>query len=218
MSSVGQREIKTQQRVITFLRDALGYAYLGHWKDRETNSNIEEQRLTDWLRQRGHDDQLINRTLFELNKAAALGGSKTLYDANREVYGLLRYGVKVRPEVGEQTVTVWLVDWEHPGNNDFAVAEEMTVYGVHTKQPDLVLYVNGIALGVLELKRSIVPVSEGSRRKPCVPARSKRTESVGRDVPAQPLLPTHCCCARPRTPPRSWRPSAASAPVAWRGR
>lgn len=35
--------------------------------------------------------------LFELSKAVAISGNKTLYDANREVYGLLRYGVKVRP-------------------------------------------------------------------------------------------------------------------------
>src|SRR5688572_20158408 len=108
MSGVGQREIATQQRVIAFLRDALDYAYLGHWKDREGNSNIEEQRLAHWLRRQGHGDKLINRALFELNKAVALGGSKTLYDANREVYGLLRYGVKVKPEVGEQNVTIWL--------------------------------------------------------------------------------------------------------------
>ena len=164
MSGVGQREIKTQQRVIAFLRDALGYGYLGNWKDRDGNSNIEVDRLTDWLRRQGHDDKLINRALFELNKAAALGGSKTLYDVNRDLYGLLRYGLKVKPEVGEQTVSVWLVDWEHPENNDFAVAEEVTVFGVHTKRPDLVLYVNGIALGVLELKRSIVSASEGIRQ------------------------------------------------------
>jgi type I restriction enzyme R subunit len=164
MSTVGQREILTQKRVVGFFKDALGYDYFGHWKDREGNSNIEEDRLTDWLRRQGHDEKLIGRALFELNKAAALGGSRTLYDANREVYGLLRYGVKVRPGVGEQTVTVWLVDWEYPENNDFAVAEEVTVYGVHTKRPDVVLYVNGIALGVLELKRSIVSVSEGIRQ------------------------------------------------------
>lgn len=164
MSTVGQREIKTQQRVIAFLRDTLCYTYLGHWKSREDNSNIEKDLLTNWLRRQGHDDKVINRVLFELYKAAALGGSKTLYDANREVYGLLRYGVKVKREVGEQTVTVWLVDWAHPENNDFAVAEEVTVYGVHTKRPDLVLYVNGIAMGVLELKRSTVAVSEGIRQ------------------------------------------------------
>ncbi len=164
MTRVGELERMSQNRVITFLRDALGYTYLGHWKDREGNANIEKELLSSWLRQRGHDDKLINKVLHELDKAAALGGSKTLYDANREVYGLLRYGVKVKPEAGEQTVTVWLVDWKHPENNDFAVAEEVTVCGVHTKRPDLVLYVNGIAVGVLELKRSTVSVSEGIRQ------------------------------------------------------
>jgi type I restriction enzyme R subunit len=164
MSSVGQRELLTQKRVVAFFRDSLGYAYLGHWKDREGNSHIEERLLTDWLRCQGHSDKIITKTLFELGKAAALGGSGTLYDANREVYGLLRYGVKVKPEVGEQTATVWLIDWENPANNDFAVAEEVTVYGAYTKRPDLVLYVNGIALGVLELKRSTVAVSEGIRQ------------------------------------------------------
>jgi type I restriction enzyme R subunit len=161
---VGQCEIQTQKRVLAFFQDALSYAYLGHWKDREGNANVEQALLTDWLKRQGHSGKLIDKVLRELDKAAALGGSKTLYDANREVYGLLRYGVKVRPEVGEQTGTVWLIDWANPDNNAFGVAEEVTVLGVHTKRPDLVLYVNGIALGVLELKRSTVSVSEGIRQ------------------------------------------------------
>lgn len=37
--SVGEREIRTQQRVIAFLTDALGYDYLGHWQERAGNSN-----------------------------------------------------------------------------------------------------------------------------------------------------------------------------------
>ena len=164
MTAVGEREIWTQRRVVGFFRDTLGYDYLGHWQDRADNRNVEEELLAGWLRRQGHGDRIIAKTLYDLNRAAALGGSKTLYDANREVYDLLRYGVKVRPEVGEQTVTVWLIDWENPGNNDFAIAEEVTVAGRNTKRPDLVLYVNGIALGVLELKRSTVSVNEGIRQ------------------------------------------------------
>ena len=164
MSAVGQREIQTQRRVIAFFQDALGYRYLGRWQDRPSNRNVEREQVADWLKCQGHSDKIIDKVLFELNKAAALGGSKTLYDANREVYGLLRYGVKVRPDVGEQNVTVWLIDWKNPGNNDFAIAEEVTVRGENTKRPDLVLYVNGIALGVLELKRSTVSVAEGIRQ------------------------------------------------------
>ena len=164
MSTVGQREIFTQNTVVAFFRDALNYNYVGHWKDRDGNSNIEQDLLSDWLRRQGNSDKIIQKTLFELNRANGLGGSRSLYDANREVYGLLRYGVKVKPEVGEQNVTVWLIDWSTPENNDFAIAEEVTVYGVNTKRPDLVLYVNGIALGVLELKRSTVSVTEGIRQ------------------------------------------------------
>ena len=164
MSTVGEREILTQRRVLAFVRDVLGYAYLGHWKDRPDNGNVEEALLTDWLTRQGHNDKIIGKVLFELGKAAAVGGSKTLYDANREVYGLLRYGVKVKPEVGEQTITVWLIDWAHTEINDFAIAEEVTVVGENIKRPDLVLYVNGIALGVLELKRSTVSVTEGIRQ------------------------------------------------------
>ena len=161
---VGEREIRTQRRVVEFFRDALGYDYLGHWQDRPDNRNVEEGLLEDWLRRQGHGDGIITKALYELNRAAALGGSKSLYDANCKLYDRLRYGVKVRLEAGEQTVTVWLIDWTNPGNNRFAIAEEVTVAGRNAKRPDLVLYVNGIALGVLELKRSTVSVSEGIRQ------------------------------------------------------
>jgi len=110
VSTVGQRELLTQKRVVAFFKNTLDYTYLGHWKDRTDNSNVKEDLINDWLKRQGHSDKIIGRVLFELGKAAALGGSKTLYDANREVYGLLRYGVKVRPDVGEQNITVWLID------------------------------------------------------------------------------------------------------------
>lgn len=164
MSTVGQREIRTQQEVVRFFRDALDYAYLGHWQDREANSHIEQEPLEGWLRDRDVEEKLVSRVLHQLGQAAALSGSKTLYDANREVYGLLRYGVKVKPAVGEQFETVWLIDWEHPEKNDFALAEEVTVMGERAKRPDIVLYVNGIALGVLELKRSTVSLTQGIRQ------------------------------------------------------
>jgi len=88
-----------------------------------------------------------------------------LFEANREVYGLLRYGVKVQESAGAPHVTVNLIDWTDLDANDFAFAEEVTVAGPqHTKRPDVVLYVNGIALVTLELKRSTVAVTEGIRQ------------------------------------------------------
>ena len=164
MSNVGQLERKTQNRVVKFFKEQLDYDYLGDWEYREGNSNIETDLLTKWLKKRDVSEALIKRTLRKLDAAAALGEGKKLYDANKEVYRLLRYGVKEKDGTGEQNQTVWLIDWENPKNNDFAIAEEVTVKGELKKRPDIVIYVNGIALGVIELKRSSVSVSEGIRQ------------------------------------------------------
>ena len=95
MSTVGQIEKKTQQRVVKLFREQLGYDYLGDWTDREGNRNIEEKYLRTFLREKqGCDEALITRALHLLDKAAA-DTSKSLYDRNRAVYDLLRYGVKV---------------------------------------------------------------------------------------------------------------------------
>ncbi|MFH7585626.1 type I restriction endonuclease subunit R [Oceanimonas smirnovii] len=164
MGTVGQRERETQNRVVRFFQNELGYEYLGNWQDREGNRNIEADVLEAWLQQRGVSPALINRALRQLDAAAALGEGKQLYYANKEVYRLLRYGVKDKESAGEQKQTVWLIDWQNPQANHFAIAEEVSIKGENKKRPDIVLYVNGIALGVLELKRSSVSVSEGIRQ------------------------------------------------------
>lgn len=164
MTDVGQVERMAQERVVKLFQEELGYEYLGDWHDGNRNSGVETELLTQNLKARGYDDNLITRALDQLGKAAAVGAGHDLYEANRDVYQLLRYGVKVKPGVGEQTETVWLIDWANPEANHFAVAEEVTVLGQHTKRPDVVLYVNGLALGVLELKRSKVSVTEGIRQ------------------------------------------------------
>ncbi len=164
MSKVGQIERRTQEHVVELFHDRLGYEYLGDWEYRDGNANVEVELLTPNLEARGYSDNLINKAIEKLKSDASLGGGRSLYEANRDVYGLLRYGVKVKPGQGEQVETVWLIDWKNPGANHFAVAEEVTVAGNHTKRPDLVLYVNGIALSTIELKRSKVSVTEGVRQ------------------------------------------------------
>ncbi len=164
MSTVGQIEKKTQQRVVKLFHGILHYDYLGDWHERDNNRNIEEHCLRVFLKdEQGYDETLINKALCELNRVAG-DQTRGLYDINKDVYSLLRYGVKIKPEAGENTRTVWLIDWKHPECNHFAIAEEVTVAGENTKRPDIVLYVNGIALGVLELKRSTVSVGEGIRQ------------------------------------------------------
>lgn len=163
-SNIGKIERITQNRIIDLLQKELGYRYLGNWEERESNSNVEEYILSDWLLNKmKYSQSLVNKAIFDFTKATN-NQSKSLYDVNKEVYSMLRYGVNVQAEMGQNKQTVWLIDWKNPQNNDFAIAEEVTIKGVYKKRPDIVLYVNGIALGVLELKRSTVSISEGIRQ------------------------------------------------------
>jgi type I restriction enzyme R subunit len=175
MSEVGQKERATQNRVVELFKNRLGYEYLGNWGEREGNKNIEEGLLRSFLVEgQGIDEALAHQAIRGIDQAAS-SGTRSLYDANREVYGLLRYGVPVKASHEESHRTVWLVDWEHPERNRFALAEEVTVRGRHDKRPDIVVYVNGIALAVIELKRSTVSVSEGIRQN----LASQRPEFIG---------------------------------------
>jgi len=160
---VGQIERITQNRVVKLFQAELGYTYLGNWEDRESNSNIEEVLLTNYLKRKGYTEVQIDKAIYELKTTAGNFGDN-LYTTNKNVYQFLRYGVKVKAEAGENFETIHLVNWKNPETNDFAIAEEVTIKGNKIKRPDIVLYVNGIALGVLELKRSIVTVNDGIRQ------------------------------------------------------
>ncbi|MEA9413465.1 HsdR family type I site-specific deoxyribonuclease [Flavobacterium sp. PL02] len=161
-SKVGKLERETQNRVVALIQNELKYRYLGNWEEKDNNSNVEEEILSTWLLNK-YDQNLVTKAIYEFTKATN-DQSKSLYDVNKEVYALLRYGVTVQPEIGQNKKTVWLIDWNNPINNDFAIAEEVTIRGIHKKRPDIVLYVNGIALGVIELKRSTVSITEGIRQ------------------------------------------------------
>jgi type I restriction enzyme, R subunit len=163
MSDIGQPERATQNRVIALFREELNYRYLGDWTDRNGNSNIEEGLLTDYLTRNGYNQAQISSAIYKL-RTEADNHSRNLYGNNKSVYSLLRYGVQVQIKAGMVTDTVHLINWKEPEKNDFAIAEEVTLHGNYDRRPDLVLYVNGIAVGVLELKNSRVSIGDGIRQ------------------------------------------------------
>lgn len=162
--SIGENERATQDRVVNFFkdRDILDYEYLGNLKD-VTNKNIREDRLRAYLRLSGYSHKLIDGAVGQLVRAAD-DMTHGLYDANQKVYSLLKYGAKVAESPEVEPKTVYFMDIENPTNNDFAIAEEVTVVERHEKRPDIVIYLNGIAMAVIELKKSSVSVSNGIRQ------------------------------------------------------
>ena len=167
-SHIGEPERSVQNRLLALFKEKLKYEYLGNYEYRTCNRNIERKLLFDYLmstKKWSRDE--AKRAITKLEKEAYCT-PQNMQEKNEKVYSLLRYGVNVSPDVGTKKITVNLIDWEHPDKNQFYIAEEVTINSStpdsFTKRPDLVIYVNGIALAVMELKRSKVSVHDGIRQ------------------------------------------------------
>ena len=108
MINIGQPERVTQDRVVKLFSDELGYQYLGDWRDRDGNSNIEETSLTTYLESVGYSKDQITRALQTL-RTEANNTNRSLADNNQEVYKLLRYGVLVKVDASENTDLIRLI-------------------------------------------------------------------------------------------------------------
>lgn len=163
-------ERKLQNKVLHWLIDeekdgGLGYTYLGNLEDQD-NTPVKEDLLKNNLEKRGYTKDQISKAVNELVTKAS-NQVDSLYQTNKEVYSLLRYGKQGVKDDNKNRQTVHYIDWDNVENNDFYVAEEVSVLcfnQIERKRPDVVLYINGIALGVFELKRSCVSIGEGIRQ------------------------------------------------------
>ncbi len=161
--SIGKPEWETQRRIIKLFREQLDYKYLGDWSEREANSNIEEGLLTAYLKGRGYADAVTSRAIYKLNSVAT-DTNKDLYHRNQAVYDFLRYGIQVDADFGKPKETVWLINWNDPTKNHFGIAEEVTLKGGHERRPDLVLYINGLAMARLNSSEARFPSARASTK------------------------------------------------------
>jgi len=181
-------ERPVQNDIIQLLRSELGYRYLGNLDievqrfdaagkitsklvDKTTkvdNSNLRSSDMLAFLKKHGWNESQSTQAYMTLKQAAECHQWSDLYDANHRVWDLLTSFTTVRPQPGRIERTLDYIDWNDPYNNDWAVAEEVSVLREgsreDTRRPDIVIYLNGIAIAILELKRAAISVAEGIRQ------------------------------------------------------
>lgn len=164
MPKINEAEIKTQERVLALFQDKarLNYRFYGDLRYK-TNTNIIADKLMEWLESPQGGGYSANLSAKAVDTLVRTTGNlqQGLYKANQDVYGLLKYGAKIKEEPGEPEKTVYFIDWERPHNNEFAIAEEVTLKLGCERRPDLVVYINGIAIAIIELKKSTISVLDG---------------------------------------------------------
>jgi len=180
-------ERETQNDVIRLLQDELGYRFIGNLDEdmqqfdamnrvmpgkyrKMHNTNIRVNDLTAFLQRQGWTYAQAEQAYNELRSlASACHRYNEIYTANENVYDMLTSFTTVRASKDKPLdKTLQFILWDKPEENDFAFAEEVSVLrdGAtnDTRRPDIVIYINGIAVAVLELKRAAVSVAEGIRQ------------------------------------------------------
>ena len=140
---------------ISFLEDA-GWDYLvgGNVKRESTRDVIIRDDLETFLR-RGNAD-LLEEEIKQLAENVRLVGAETHFATLHKVYGWMVNGMQFTPQSGLARM-VALIDFENPDNNIFRAVNQFSVDymnngQVKTRRPDIVLFVNGLPLCIIELK------------------------------------------------------------------
>lgn len=177
--NITPNEREYQNNVLKYF-DKLGYTYLGNLMyaknadslpDGTKNAPIIRERLEKYLREKKKlGDFQIEQVISELMQKATLSDRRyqRLSQTNCDLYSTaLQYGIKAKPSEDQNEEDVLLFDFDNFLNNDFAVAEEVSFKDPLTgsgARPDLVVYVNGIALAVIELKSCMVNSEEAVKQ------------------------------------------------------
>lgn len=177
---IDQKEREYQNEIVKLFRDELQYDYLGklqYAKNRHTldngqkNSPVIEEEVRRFLSSESnhYTDFQIQEAIRIIKEETWLSDKKRgiLSDTNNCVYERLTAHISIQPDAEHNHENVSLFNFKEPLKNHFAIAEEVSyidpLTGKHSR-PDMVVYVNGIALCVIELKRSTVSLEEGIKQ------------------------------------------------------
>ena len=133
-------------------------------------SELQKRRFTFAGKTYPLSDKAIDNLVAEVCSPALNEG---LLNANERLYNHLLYGISVTEFVDGKKAnpTISLIDWQTPANNSFVFTEEFSVTkagGIESRRPDIVCFVNGIPLVVIEAKRPDGYASKGSKKGPTI--------------------------------------------------
>lgn len=165
---LGYTEADYENSVIELFRNDLGYEYAyGPDIERDFYSPLYEEVLLDSLYRlnRGLPDDAIQDALFKLKNFE----NGELVQKNAAFMDYLQNGIPVRYFVDgeERSSIVYLVDYKNPDNNSFIVANQWTFIENSNKRPDIILFLNGLPVVLVELKspsREETDVSEAYKQ------------------------------------------------------
>ena len=132
-----QKEREYQNALVKRFQEELGYTYLGNWQYAKganvnnmgvANSPILDDEVRSFLKEQGRTEMQIEDVLVKLKDKARLGDSKmsSLIQCNTDLYDTLIMGIKSQPSPEENHEDVMFFDFDHPQNNHFAIAEEVS--------------------------------------------------------------------------------------------
>ena len=146
-------EADYENSIIELFQNDLGYEYAyGPDVDRDFHSPLYEEVLTDSLYRlnSGLPDDAIQDALFKLKNIE----NGELVQKNAVFMDYLQNGIPVRYFVNgeERSSIAYLVDYKNPGNNSFIIANQWTFIENSNKRPDIILFLNGLPVVLVELK------------------------------------------------------------------
>ena len=146
-------EADYENSIIELFRNDLGYEYAyGPDIERDFYSPLYEEILIDSLYRLNRElpDDAIQDALFKLKNFE----NGELVQKNAVFMDYLQNGIPVRFFVSgeEHSSIVYLVDYKNPDNNSFIVANQWTVIENSNKRPDVILFLNGLPVVLVELK------------------------------------------------------------------
>lgn len=150
-------EDELEQAIISLFKKE-GYSYVcGYDLHRKYDEIILEDDLRAYLLSRYADAQLTSSELAAIiGKVSKGGSSSSLYENNKELFYLVTEGVDfLRDDASKGSIHIDFIDFGEASKNSFKVVNQYWVKGTPDRRPDLLVFINGIPVGICEFKSAI---------------------------------------------------------------